>query len=146
MAGRAASAANFPLLSLFARLPRAIYTSNNFPVTAQLHVTYQPLFPPVPKGDSSSFNYSIPVKFFSRSIDRRKTASRAEIAPFLSFLFSLFFPLFLPRSRRSTSRKMEMTPEKEIRKLSLDRNSERKLKNLSRFLDLNFFPNVTNER
>lgn len=142
MAGRAASAANFPLLSLFARLPRAIYTSNNFPVTAQLHVTYQPLFPPVPKGDSSSFNYSIPVKFFSRSIDRRKTASRAEIAPFLSFLFS-FLSFFLVLV---SSRKMEMTPEKEIRKLSLDRNSERKLKNLSRFLDLNFFPNVTNER
>lgn len=30
---------------------------------------------------------------------------------------------------------MEMTPKKKIRKLSLDRNSERKLKNLSRFLE-----------
>lgn len=69
MAGRAASAANFPLLSLFARLPRAIYTSDNFPLATQLHVTYRPLFPPFAKGSSFilSFNYSI--KFFSRSID-----------------------------------------------------------------------------
>lgn len=97
----------FHLLSLFARLPRAIYTSNNFAVTAQLHVTYQPLFPPfAAEGDSSpcSVNYSIPVKFFSRSIDEGRGTTSAEIALFFLFVSSsTFHETRSRRERRSIS-------------------------------------------
>lgn len=117
----------FHLLSLFARLPRAIYTSNNF--TAQLHVTYQPLFPPfAAEGDSSpcSVNYSIPVKFFSRSIDEgRATTSECLARKLLSF-----FPSFLLScSTRRDQEERDVRSQRSIssRKLSLNRNANWKI-------------------
>lgn len=113
----------FHLLSLFARLPRAIYTSNNFAVTAQLHVTYQPLFPPfAAEGDSSpcSVNYSIPVKFFSRSIDegRGTNVSRGNCS-----LFSLRFFFHVRRPRDQEERDVRSERSISSRKLSLNRNA-----------------------